>query len=206
MSEFQETNNFDNAKKLVKNILTRLCEDELTWDGPYRFVCHNEFDSNTTDFESLSNARLLPIKTKFRGNILILLTAIFQAIYDDNYWKFYDYEVFYDIDSPFKYEELEKFNIVEPDNYPLYMAFFLNMNNEKEEISEKRGELFIGENEIHNELPKPDYKYAHNDQKNFEQKVYTIEDILHLFDCKNDGFMNTCVYHGEEFARILTKI
>ena len=49
----KRTEDFTNAKQLVRNILTRLYEDELEYETDYRFICHNEFDSNTTDFESL---------------------------------------------------------------------------------------------------------------------------------------------------------
>src|SRR5258708_28142706 len=144
----------EGAKSLVRNILKRLEEYEGKHDpkvNKYRYICHNEFDSNTSDFENLSNNRLLVVKTRLTGNILILLMDIFHAIYDDNYWRFESDEVFDDLQFPFKYEDVINIDISNPDNFGVYMSFYLNLKND-EEIKENI-QKFIGENQIYESVP-----------------------------------------------------
>ena len=179
MSKSKKIDDFTNAKKLVKNIVKRLYENELEYETKYRFVCHNEFDSNTTKFEALSNARLIVVKTKLSGKILILLMRAFQCIYDKNYYPFFDDDIFCDLECPFSYNDIKILNILDPENYVTYMAYFLNLYYEEEQIS-KCGAKYVGENEIYDKLPTPNYSYAHRDQQEFEQKVYTIKEILDL--------------------------
>ena len=153
-----------NPKKLVKNILTRLYEEESTLEISYRYICHDECDNNTTKNEALSNAQLIVLKTKFKGTILILLMDIFQSIYDNNYYKFIDNNEFFDnLNRPFRYNDIKNEDITNPDNFVKYMLFYNTLHNNEREKTNKNSVKFISENEIYSYISNVEYEYAHND-------------------------------------------
>lgn len=52
----------------------------------YKFYARTEFDSNLTEFEALSNKRLIILKTKLPEDDASIIIRIFQMIYDRNFY------------------------------------------------------------------------------------------------------------------------
>lgn len=76
------------AKQVCLKILDYLetKEDETT--KKWRVWAHNEFDSNQTNFEMLSNQRAIGLVTTLKGKHLGALMRIFQSMFDRNFYVF----------------------------------------------------------------------------------------------------------------------
>jgi len=83
------------SKKACMKILDYLQskEDE---SKKQRVWAHDEFDSNQTNFEMLSNARAIGLVSSLKGKYLGVLMRIFQAMFDRN---FYFFEVLVETDE-----------------------------------------------------------------------------------------------------------
>lgn len=80
-------------KKLIDKILNHFHEKEqIITDKQIRYYCNNEFDSNQTEFEKLSNQRALVLKSKLHKNEVSVIMSIFNALYSKNFWIFEDNE------------------------------------------------------------------------------------------------------------------
>lgn len=55
---------------------------------PVYYSCNNEFDSNVTVFEMLSNAQLIVVASHLSEVRQKALVAILYALYSGNYWRF----------------------------------------------------------------------------------------------------------------------
>ena len=72
-----------------------------------------------TDFDALSNVNKLVLTTNLEPVDVLLIMDIFQAIYDNNYYKFDEYDFDDDLLLPFKYSDLKEMKILK--NSKLYL-------------------------------------------------------------------------------------
>jgi hypothetical protein len=71
----------DVCKKILKYLQTKEIEDKgKTW-------VHHEFDSNQSNFEYLSNQHAIGFASSLSGKKIGVLMAIFQGLFDHNYWR-----------------------------------------------------------------------------------------------------------------------
>jgi hypothetical protein len=57
-------------------------------EKPLHYSCNNEVDSNVTEFEMLSNARMIVIASHLPEIKQAALVSILHALYSNNYWVF----------------------------------------------------------------------------------------------------------------------
>lgn len=77
------------SKKVCLKILDYLQTKEDETKKAYVWA-HNEFDSNQTNFEMLSNERAIGLITTLKGKELCVLMTIFQSLFDRNFCFFDD--------------------------------------------------------------------------------------------------------------------
>ena len=75
-------------RTLIKNILDHYVELELQSTSEYKLWCNSEFDSNVTEFERLSNMKLINVKTKLDKSDVRVIIHILNAIVQENYYIF----------------------------------------------------------------------------------------------------------------------
>jgi hypothetical protein len=69
----------DVCKKILQYLQSKEKEDPKRW-------VHHEFDSNLTNFEHLSNQHVIGFSSSLSGKKICVLMAIFQSLFDHNYW------------------------------------------------------------------------------------------------------------------------
>jgi hypothetical protein len=190
----------NNIINLVKNILTyyeNLSESTTqlgsnasgeqnlqNQHNDYIYYCHTEFDSNTTEFESLSNANKIVLKTKLNKNYIPGIMRLFQCIYDNNYWIFESDEWIVNIygDLELNLSEEQKLSLLMHENTDEWIQVFDKFNENENyidpEISDEENN-YIGNERIYENIPSVDNSYTNIRKR---QKVYTISDIKRLLD------------------------
>jgi hypothetical protein len=175
-------------KNKVKNLIKTLLEYYVSLENKEvnpRFYAHNEFDSNVTEFEGLSNSRRIIVKTSIDRKYIPGIMLIFQCIYDNNYWFFESLgDTFAMVDPDDKIDNETKNKIKE---YELsgwiylvkkYCSSEIDSETEKSDSdSDIDNDHFIGNNQEYFKKPNVDNKFY---KSNKRQKVYTIEDIIKL--------------------------
>jgi hypothetical protein len=177
---------------LAKNILTHYenLENLLEFTtrsqnqiNNYIYYCHSEFDSNTTEFESLSNANKIVLKTKLNKKYVPGIMRLFQCIYDNNYWIFEDNSWFgatYD-DSEINLDQNTVQSLLTYENVNEWIQVFDKFNELEGDESEQCDENnnFIGNERIYEEIPNVDNSYTNIRKR---QKIYTLSDIKRLLE------------------------
>ena len=103
----------EKIRNLIKNILHFYIEKEKNNNNKYKFYAHNEFDSNLTDFEALSDERRIILKTKLtdKEDITVIFKT-FHGIFGNNLRlfnkKYFPFEIETDEDKEklFSYEDI----------------------------------------------------------------------------------------------------
>lgn len=155
-------------KSMIKQLLVRIASSNANTNAEDKYICKEEVDSNNaTKFEGLSNDHLIVIKCKLTDPILIeLLLAIFQAIYDKNYWHFDKDDIDEWIETVDEFEDYTKAKqdelIQKMNAYDADVWYKMLYNGG---ISEEYTEF--------NSVPVPQ-------QTKTKQKIYTIADIIAL--------------------------
>jgi hypothetical protein len=78
--------------KFVYDLMSKYKQMESESTNEYIYSCHNEFDSNVSEFEGLSNGNYIVVKTKLNPIHMPIIMRMFQSIYDDSYWPYEDLE------------------------------------------------------------------------------------------------------------------
>lgn len=148
----------------------------------YKYYVNTEFDSNVTDFESLSNGNRLVFKSCLPAKDVYLLMKLFHAIYEDNYWMFEEYS-----------SDAEA---------------YINEYYEKSEKEENNN--YIDNIQIYNSVPCLNWDFIQledfeginwdTDEYNQEdfQQIFEIKDLLKLLNGEyNKTFdINVKIYYG----------
>lgn len=153
--------------RLIKAILTHYqnLETSQTQSNPTKYYVHNEFDSNVTEFEGLSNSRRIVLATPLDINHAHVLMRIFQCVYDSNYWVFEDIESISDPDD------------ISPEGLIGLLLYSDTNPNPWIEYLEKAYE--DSDNSTYDSVPSVDSSYYHSTKR---QKIYTIQDIIKLVE------------------------
>ena len=148
-------------KNLVKNILQFYIEKEKNNNNKIHFYAHDEWDSNQTDFEALSNERRIILKTQLTDNKDIsIIFNLFQGIYDNNLWIFDEEEDFFNIES-----DEERKELFSNKDITIWIKYLNKRFNNDEYY------------ECFDTIPKfelSDYSHELTQKLNCEQKVFTL--------------------------------
>ena len=155
----------DKIQKVISDIfiLLQSKEDEYPEDmGSYKYYTHVEIDSDGTDFEQLSNANLIGIKTNLPLKYANVLLCLFQMIIDNNYYLMESKEEFKSI--------LEGSNIDLAENDELVLFNYKNSNLWLKYLRK----IASQETSVTDFVPKIDYTYAPNFQI-FQRIFLTVD-------------------------------
>lgn len=157
-----------NQKLIVKSILLEyiIIDNHLT--NNYQYYCHTEFDSNCDKFETLSNNKAIVLKTKFNPKYVPIIMNIFHNIYTQNYWYLESI-----LDDSFTGHDLvndNRFDILSSNNINEWLSFINELASKNEITTNRRGETFVGDEQIFTDIPSSSKK----------QKIYTLQNILDL--------------------------
>jgi hypothetical protein len=75
----------DVPRTIINNVIRLLSEKEKRSDLPIRYAYNREFDSNTTDFEEMSNANRICIAGRLNDDDLKVAVLLAKAVIDNNY-------------------------------------------------------------------------------------------------------------------------
>ena len=171
-----QTSSEKRIKDLIKNILEHYVELEGQSNNKILYYCHNEFDSNVTEFEGLSNCNKIVLKSKLSKKYIPIIMLIFQAIYDDNYYMFEDTSfassLYYDLDIEAT-EEMYK-DLMSYENTNSWLEL-LKLYSESHDIEYR----FVGNERCYESLPMVEDDYYRSNKK---QKIYTISTIKNLLN------------------------
>ncbi len=155
--------------KLVKSILTHYqnLETNTSQTQPIKYYAHNEFDSNVTEFEGLSNSRKIVLATSLDIKYVHVLMRIFQCVYDSNYWIFEDIEGIADPDD------------IDP-NGLLELLLYSDTNPGLSQWIEYLERAYdCSDDQMYDTIPSVDPEYYNSTKR---QKIYKIEDIIKLLE------------------------
>jgi len=155
---------------LVKSILNYY--QSLESNSSIKYYAHNEFDTNLTEFEGMSNSRKIVLATSLDPKFVPIIIRIFQCVYDSNYWIFEDVESVSDPDEINNEELLELLTFSNSDPWIKYLEIAYN------EDLDQNGR-YIGNEEIYNSVPSVDTIYYKSKK---QQKIYKIIDIIKLLE------------------------
>ena len=160
-------------KSLIKKILRFYTEKEAKSKSSYKFYSHNEFDANNSnEFEELSNARYIGIKSKLPKDDIIVLMNIFQSIVTDNYWIFEIDDIMEIIEDNGNDDNITDEQLSDYSNVEIWIKVLTIIGNEfsvhKEQPMEEKGNLL--HNRETGKLTNPEFKY-------FQQKYYYVSEL-----------------------------
>lgn len=95
-------------KQIAKKLLNRLIEMEnanLSNGVIQKIWTHTEFDSMQTEFESLSNAAKIGMKTTLKGTDLNILMSVFEQLHEDHFGEIKEWHDGVDIRDCTQYVE-----------------------------------------------------------------------------------------------------
>jgi hypothetical protein len=153
-----------------------------------KYFVHQEFDSNVTDFEGLSNDNKIVLKSSLAYLDIFIIMKFFQMIYDDNYYLFEDADDFNaflgddelicdeDSDVLFKYED----HNIWLKYLTKYYEDFVGDDIENFAGDETENNLGVEIFDLLVFFNKPNPLCYFSKMKNTEQKVYCIDDIIEL--------------------------
>jgi len=161
-----------NIKNLIDKILDHYSIMELKlhniWSNysynvvsDYTYYTYNE--NNDAVFEELSNARFIGIKSRLSKEHIIVIMSIFQAIIDDNYWKF-------NIDN-ISDNNIDKNELLSYDNIDAWIKALIILGNNF--LIDDDKPIKKPENLLRNHdgtLVTPIFEY-------FKQKYYTVNEL-----------------------------
>jgi len=149
----------DKIIKLVKSILSHY--QSLETNSSIKYYAHNEFDSNVTEFEGLSNSRKIVLATSLDIKSVHVIMRIFQCVYDSNYWVFEDVENVPDADKIDNESMLKLLTFSDPIPWISYLETTYNDED----------------NDMYDSVPLVEPQYYKTSKK---QKIYKIKDIIKL--------------------------
>lgn len=163
----------DKILNLIERIF-RYFEDKesLILDYSFIYYTHNKFDSNNaTYFENMSNCNLIGIKSKLEKDDISILMNLFQAIIDENFWRFEDID-----ESILIGLEKEDINIIKDDlssyddleKWIKILSYHYNDFYHSEEIPIAQRDYLLLDDK--NMLTYPDLE-------NFKQKYFTLNEL-----------------------------
>lgn len=152
-------------------------KESLILDSDFLYYTHNEFDSNNaTFFENMSNCNLVGIKSKLGEKDISILMNLFQAIIDENFWRFEEIDESLIVAQ----EDLEdeEINISKED---------LSSYDDLEKWIKILSHHYIDNNIQNQNLPKvnrdnllrycKNRKLVYPELKNFKQKYFTLNEL-----------------------------
>lgn len=185
----------ENIMYLIKQILAHYIELEKSCESnPTLYYTHTEWDSHVSEFEGLSNSNKIVLESKLDKKFIPGIMAIFQSIYDNNFWKFetsewIEYCVYGDLepsDPEFPSETfistLMEHTTTESLSKWLEVLDKFNSDeaNDFEEDEANDSNQYIGSNKIWDHIPDPNSNYFAGKKR--RQKIYTLEKISKLLD------------------------
>jgi len=188
--------------QLLEDLFT-FFKDHKNHENVERYYVHRECDSNTTDFETLSNYNWIVIKTSLNPRYIGLLMDIFHAMYEKHDLMFlYPDEIIQDggcgvegckcifhieYDDYHAQGSLKGFEkYITLDNYLKYLEYkFFNCKF----IGESFETLPTSEKIICNLSAKQMKKYGYKKLNPRKQQVYTIDDVYKLLSSYREWYM-----------------
>lgn len=169
---------------LIKEILTHYEELDSQSSNEIKYFCHNEYDSNVTEFEGLSNSNKIVLKTKINLIHIPAIMKIFQGIYDNNYYMFETSEfaemIYDNCDREFTQNELNE--LMSYENIDSWLEVFDIYNHDSvdtdNDLDDGQNDSYIGNERIYDSVPVPNNNYRSNKR----QKIYTIGSIKQILD------------------------
>jgi hypothetical protein len=155
-------------EKLVEEVLNYYIKKEEGSDKKYKYYALLECDSNTTDFECLSNNNRIFLHTNLEKQDIVILLEIFRCVYDKNCWIFDINELIIRCDEDeVKEDEFELMKYYDTKDVLLWIKYFQYLS--------------IYDYNVFDTIPESLSKYNHiNKINHIAQKVYKIKDIIKL--------------------------
>jgi hypothetical protein len=159
---------------LFKNLMNYFCEIESKSTSEYLYYTHTEFDSNQTEFEALSCANKIVLKTKIQIKYVPYILAIFHSVYEKYDDGGFAIDMFTEGCYPTDYdaETLKKYVLDD------WIDVIEKHVSSVEPIMENDKIVGVEEELVWYDVPKVEPQYYPGNKT--RQKVYTLQDIYDM--------------------------
>jgi hypothetical protein len=141
--------------ELVKNILNQLeSNGEFISEKEYKYYTNIKFGDDCTEFEELSNCDLLVLKCKLAPELALLIMRIFQAVYENDFSNFENYEYITSDRGSIMHTLYESYDYLDPNQHMEYLVAYLYNNSDTQLEILDNGRKYIGNVNVYDSVPK----------------------------------------------------